>query len=85
MNKYSQRWVRLLPMFWRGDGAITLGQTAYFSCAAELVSKKWHEHEDFHKWQWEHEGKIKFTIKYLWYSFRYGYKMNPFEVAAGEF
>ena len=39
-------------------------------------------HELEHAYQQVREGVIFFYLKYFWYSLRYGYQDNPFEVAA---
>lgn len=62
--------------------AITIGQTAYFSCDESQVSDAWHRHEDEHKQQWKRDGWIWFTTRYLFWSAIYGYDNNPYEIAA---
>jgi hypothetical protein len=86
MDKYNH-WIAKVVLFLnkrRGwsNAAITIGQTSYYSCDQSLVSPSWHRHEDEHKKQWKHNGWIKFTFLYLWYSLRYGYYNNPLEVEA---
>ena len=61
---------------------ITIGQTTYYSCAAEVVSDRLRKHENCHKKQWKEEGIIKFFMKYMYYQIRYGYLKNPYEVDA---
>ncbi len=39
-----------------------------------------HEHEHFR--QIAHDGALKFSLLYLWYGLRYGYRQNPYERAA---
>ena len=39
-------------------------------------------HEARHIFQIKRDGYIKFTIKYLYYLARYGYRQNPYEVDA---
>lgn len=39
-------------------------------------------HETVHVQQIEQLGALKFTFLYLWYSLKYGYENNPFEVEA---
>jgi hypothetical protein len=62
--------------------AVTLGQTAYFSCPSEAVDTAWHAHEDKHKEQYRRLGISGFLVRYFWYSARYGYARNPLEVEA---
>jgi hypothetical protein len=85
MDRYNQKWVHIVGHIagaGKEDFAITLGQTTYFTCPENMVSPSWHRHEDTHKEQWAQEGAAMFTLKYLWYSLRCGYKQNPFEVMA---
>ena len=39
-------------------------------------------HERCHLEQIEHDGRILFAFKYSWWTLRYGYYMNPYEVEA---
>jgi hypothetical protein len=39
-------------------------------------------HERKHLEQIERDGRILFSIKYLWWLCRYGYYMNPYEIEA---
>lgn len=39
-------------------------------------------HELTHILQWKRKGILRFSILYLWYSMKYGYYQNPFEVEA---
>jgi hypothetical protein len=39
-------------------------------------------HEVAHLDQIERDGRVLFTIKYLWWTLRYGYWNNPYEVEA---
>jgi hypothetical protein len=39
-------------------------------------------HEFKHLEQIERDGVLKFSIKYLWWTLRYGYKANPYEAEA---
>ncbi|MBP6623663.1 MAG: DUF4157 domain-containing protein [Chitinophagaceae bacterium] len=39
-------------------------------------------HEIEHIKQWKRIGFMLFPIQYVWYSFKYGYYNNPFEVEA---
>jgi hypothetical protein len=40
------------------------------------------KHELAHARQIKEEGVIKFYLKYLYYTLRYGYKNNPYEIDA---
>lgn len=84
MDKYNHWLAKFLLWFHpKSEGyAITLGQTTYYSCDIERVDGAWRAHENQHKTQWYKDGTIKFSLKYLWYSVRYGYEDNPYEVEA---
>ena len=41
-------------------------------------------HESVHIEQIQRLGAVKFTLLYLWYNIRYGYRNNPFEIEARE-
>lgn len=65
--------------------AITIFRTIYLNnCSRDrfMKSPEWVRHEIKHVWQYHEEGCFVFLIKYLWYSIRYGYELNPFEVDA---
>lgn len=78
--------VRLVYHWWplrhTWIGAITLGHTIFFKRRKEQVSEELLLHELRHVEQIEKHGLVKFYLLYLWYSLRYGYKRNPFEVEA---
>jgi hypothetical protein len=40
------------------------------------------QHERVHLEQIDREGPIRFTLLYLYWTLRYGYERNPFEVEA---
>ena len=48
------------------------------------ITEKHYNHEYRHIQQVKKLGRFKFIIKYLYYSIRYGYTNNPFEVDARE-
>ena len=39
-------------------------------------------HERCHLAQIERDGRLLFAIKYSWWTLRYGYYMNPYEIEA---
>jgi hypothetical protein len=41
-------------------------------------------HESKHLEQMQRDGKLLYLIKYSFWTLRYGYKMNPYEVEARE-
>ena len=78
-DRYNQKWTRLFTQDGSNDNAITIGQTAYYSCPEEYVGDDWRAHEDHHKRQWAREGRVRFAITYLWWHFTRGYDNNPYE------
>jgi hypothetical protein len=85
MDKYNHWLGKLLGKINNNPKyAITLNQTAYYSCSESEVDLGWHRHEDKHKEQWKNEGIIKFAIKYIYYNTTKGYKNNPYEIEAEE-
>ncbi len=67
------------------DVAIVIWNTIFIfgvDTATFLQDKKWLRHEIEHTKQWRSNGFLLFLVKYLWYSWKYSYYDNPFEVAA---
>jgi hypothetical protein len=85
-DKYNQTWARAFGLWRFKRYAVTIGQTTYYSCSKEDVDARptWRKHEEEHKKQWAQEGFVKFLCKYIYYSIRYGYTKNPYEVQAEE-
>jgi hypothetical protein len=86
-DKYNQRWA----LWFRPDrrqttNAITFGQVTYYSEPETKViaDAKWRRHENCHKLQWKRDGVVKFAFIYLWYTLRFGYLNNPYEIEARE-
>lgn len=74
-------------------GASAQGAAIVFGCTIYLykVTKSeilrnlpYLRHEVAHVLQYKREGYVRFWLKYLWYSLRFGYKQNPYEVQARE-
>jgi hypothetical protein len=87
MDKYNHWLARIFLVFHpeSDDYAVTLGQTAYYSCPAERVSLGWHAHENKHKEQFRRDGWIKFLVRYVWWSLRYrSHDLIPYEIEADE-
>ncbi len=83
MDKYNHIFGTLAGKILGGEPcAITFGQTSYFSCEETRVPAAWHRHENTHKKQWLADGKLMFSLKYCWFSIRYGYTKNPYEIEA---
>lgn len=80
---YNSKLAKLIAKFHKTDRwAITIGQRAYYSVSEELVTERWRNHENRHKEQYKELGFIRFITLYLYYSMRYGYYKNPFEIDA---
>ena len=79
MDKYNCWWPHLLNWSFMRYYAVTIGQTAYYTCPPERVSLSWHRHEDKHKEQYARMGIAKFLVTYIYYHLRYGYANNPLE------
>ncbi len=47
-----------------------------------LTDERLIRHEMTHIKQMDEEGKFKFTCRYLWWTLKYGYQDNPYEVEA---
>jgi len=58
VDKYNQKWVACV-------GAITLGQTAYYSVPEDAVTDSWRKHEDCHKLQFKRYGVVGFLYRYV--------------------
>jgi hypothetical protein len=61
-----------LAMPWR-----TIYLLEEFKGKADLIA-----HEQVHIAQMERDGRVKFSILYLWWLARYGYWSNPYEIEA---
>ena len=49
-----------------------------------LENSAWVRHEVCHVQQWKRDGIFLFFFQYIWYSLRYGYRNNPYEIEARE-
>ena len=63
---------------------IVIGSLIMFSEPASKVPTWLFRHELEHVYQQIREGTVRFYLKHFWYSLRYGYRNNPFEVEARE-
>lgn len=66
---------------------MVIGNTIHLhntSAAEFLKDDRWLKHELAHIEQYKKHGVVKFLALYLWYSIKYGYYNNPFEVEARE-
>lgn len=67
--------------------AMVIGKTIHLhnTSMEEFVNdRRWFKHELAHIEQYQKHGVPKFLTLYLWYSIKYGYYNNPFEVEARE-
>lgn len=67
--------------------AMVIGKTIHlYNTSTEdfLNNQRWVKHELAHIEQYKKHGLLKFLFLYLWYSVKYGYYNNPFEVEARE-
>jgi hypothetical protein len=67
--------------------AIVIWDTIYLHKATAQELKQntsWYKHELVHIQQWKQHGFLKFLFLYLFYSAKYGYYNNPFEIEARE-
>lgn len=65
--------------------AIVFGSTIYLYKVTKKQLKSnipYLRHEVAHVLQYKREGWVGFLAKYLWYSLRFGYRQNPFELEA---
>jgi hypothetical protein len=65
--------------------AIVIGSTIYLHGTKKtdlLTSTAWLRHELLHVQQYQQHGTFLFAIKYLWESFRKGYRNNRYEIEA---
>jgi len=65
--------------------AIVFGKTIYLYKVSRqqlLANQPYLRHELAHVIQWHWEGCARFLLKYIWYTIRYGYRNNPYEVEA---
>ena len=67
-----------------GIRGVVIGRRLYFAEPAHLIPEFVFRHELEHAYQQIREGRLRFYLKYLYYSLRYGYEKNPFEVEARE-
>jgi len=61
------------------------GWTSYWNVIyldPEMDTPALRRHEMCHIKQMEEEGKIVFTVKYIYWTMKYGYQNNPYEVEA---
>jgi hypothetical protein len=67
--------------------AMVIGNTIYLHNVSRkifLEDERWVKHEMAHIDQYRRYGLVRFLLLYTWYSIKYGYRNNPFEIEARE-
>lgn len=83
MDHYNSRIAKLFrPIGFKGNWAVTLGQTIYYTGPASMVSVRCRKHEEEHKRQWARDGNFKFILSYLWQRFWKGQQNISYEIEA---
>jgi Domain of unknown function (DUF4157) len=62
--------------------ALVLGKTIHLHNISHqqfLANHRWVKHELKHVEQYQRMGFLPFLWKYLWFTFKYGYRNNPLE------
>lgn len=78
-------WMKKLSIPGKGSlGGIVLWNHICFSMPAENIHPTLFRHELEHVYQQIRDGRVRFYLKYFYYSLRYGYQNNPYELEAYE-
>ena len=67
--------------------AMVIGNTIHLHNVSRkifLEDERWVKHEMAHIDQYRRFGLVRFLLLYTWYSIKYGYRNNPFEIEARE-
>ena len=76
------------PIFWwlrfTGFKGIALFWGVAYVLPGWETNERLIKHELEHLEQMKRDGKFRFAFQYLWRSFRYGYRNNPYEIEARE-
>lgn len=67
--------------------AMVIGHTIHLHNVTReifLEDQRWVKHEMAHIDQYRRYGLVRFLLLYTWYSIKYGYRNNPFEIEARE-
>lgn len=83
-HKIAGKYNIVRVLFLMGYVAFTcpFNKKVYYKNKEILNNKLIKAHEEVHLKQIDENGKIKFSLKYIYYLLRYGYKNNPYEVEA---
>lgn len=63
---------------------VCIGRTIYFRDEPSFVDRRLFKHELIHQQQMQKDGLFLFYLKYFYYSLRFGYHDNPYELEAYE-
>lgn len=63
-------------------GWTSFWNTIYYRDSVPPVGSSLRKHELKHIEQIYREGRIKFFFRYVYYSYKYGYRNNPYEIEA---
>jgi len=77
-------WMKKIKLGKGNLGGIVLWSRICFSMPAEEIPPWLFRHELEHVYQQIRDGRLWFYLKYAYYSIRYGYKNNPYELEAYE-
>ncbi len=75
-------------VFWRpalrllGAAAITMPWRRIYVLGEHFDDEILRRHEMIHIEQIERDGAVLFSLRYLWWLARYGYRQNPYEIDA---
>jgi len=73
----------LVPFFPKKFIAITVtGNLSWYRNQEQLDRDSVRKHEDVHQRQIREDGWLKFMILYFYWSWKHGYRQNPYEIEA---
>lgn len=80
ITKATGLWLWLLNKL--GAAAITMPWRTIYVLEEYVDHEDLLAHERVHIEQIERDGPVAFSIKYLWWLARFGYRANPYEIEA---
>ena len=73
----------LVPFFPKKFIAITVtGNLSWYRNQEQLDRDSVRKHDDVHQRQIREDGWLKFMILYFYWSWKHGYRQNPYEIEA---
>ena len=73
----------LVPFFPKKFIAITVtGNLSWYRNQEQLDRESVRKHEEIHQMQIRKDGWLKFMILYFYWSWKHGYRQNPYEIEA---